>query len=589
MALLCACQTKEEGTPQASMKGVFAASVSSDEVVELLPGKSRTLEVRAAAESVSDIFLKLTLQASTDIVDAYNREKGTSFVALPSSAFEFVSNEVMMPRYGKSSTTAKLKVTANGLEDEVMYLLPVTIGKVIGTDNWALAEDPYAYIVVKQAYVAPEAGSGTAADPYNLYTADDLMNVPNQVEEGVKVYFRLMADIDMSGKKWIPINYAEPYKNLVDFNGNGHTISNLSCDAPNYPSFFGVLYGTCYDLNFTGATMLSEASAAVGVVGSYCGTADLPGECHNVHVTASSVTCTGNVRGVGGLFGRVHYGVVTDSSFEGTVTQAGGATGTGGICGWLNGTIERCHVNATVTSNANYTGGIAGYDNAAAGTVTVVKDCYTEGVVNGPQRIGGIFGGLLKEKTEVRNCYSTMDLEASFCIGGIAGHCNLDKGSGVLPSDTQAEYVVDKCIAWNTKILAYADDESAHYSSGAITGYTSQKSFLSDCYRKADLDFTECLSQASNVLYDQPNASPGAPLVKASDTGTYNYPYHGKKADAGATLTSVARSLGWSADVWDFSGDKPVLKSVGGTPAEEDPDVDTEGQLPDFGEHEFYK
>ena len=38
------------------------------------------------------------------------------------------------------------------------------------------------------------------------------------------------------------------------------------------------------------------------------------------------------------------------------------------------------------------------------------------------------------------------------------------------------------------------------------------------------------------------------------------YPYHGKVA-AGKTLSALARDvLGWSADIWDFSNDLPVLK-----------------------------
>ena len=29
---------------------------------------------------------------------------------------------------------------------------------------------------------------------------------------------------------------------------------------------------------------------------------------------------------------------------------------------------------------------------------------------------------------------------------------------------------------------------------------------------------------------------------------------------AGATLSSVAQSAGWSSEIWDFSGSVPVLK-----------------------------
>lgn len=71
---------------------------------------------------------------------------------------------------------------------------------------------------------------------------------------------------------------------------------------------------------------------------------------------------------------------------------------------------------------------------------------------------------------------------------------------------------------------------------------------------------------------DIPALRPHGPLadkngVEMEDTKTASgqahypiYPYHGKLA-AGKTLSAVARDvLGWSADVWDFSGERPALK-----------------------------
>ena len=77
------------------------------------------------------------------------------------SAYEFTSPEAMMPRYGRSSSSAKLKLSASGLEDGVTYILPLTIDKVSGTDLWGLKDAPQAFIIFKKAYVAPNAGSGT--------------------------------------------------------------------------------------------------------------------------------------------------------------------------------------------------------------------------------------------------------------------------------------------------------------------------------------------------------------------------------------------------------------------------------------------
>jgi hypothetical protein len=39
-------------------------------------------------------------------------------------------------------------------------------------------------------------------------------------------------------------------------------------------------------------------------------------------------------------------------------------------------------------------------------------------------------------------------------------------------------------------------------------------------------------------------------------------PYHGKAAPAGSTVSSVARTLGWSETVWDLSGAVPVLNNI---------------------------
>ena len=120
-----------------------------------------------------------------------------------------------------------------------------------------------------------------------------------------KVYFRLKADIDMTGIDWVPLNFASPYENLIDFDGNGHTISNFTSTFANYPSFFGVLYGSCHDVTFTNAVIESAVGGATGIIASYCGTTNMPGEAHRVHVQGRVTSPGGNKNGTGGLFGRI--------------------------------------------------------------------------------------------------------------------------------------------------------------------------------------------------------------------------------------------------------------------------------------------
>ena len=547
-----ACREKEPQPPVSQMKGVFYAGAPDlEEVIEIVPGKSKTVDVQAYAEAVSDLVLNLTLKVDPDGAPAYNSAHGTNYQMCPGSAYEFTTNKVLMPRYGKASTSAKLKITASDMEEDVVYVVPVTIDEVIGTDNWERASSPYAYVLVKRAYVAPDAGSGTKNDPYNLYTAADMLKMSELLVPGTKVYFRMKADIDMDGIDWVPLNFASPYDNLIDFDGNGHTISNFTSTFANYPSFFGVLYGSCHDVTFTNAVIESAVGGATGIIASYCGTTNLPGEAHRVHVQGRVYSPGGNKNGTGGLFGRI----------------------------W-GANITACSADVEIESGEDYVGGLFGYDTGAS----TVSDCWTTGHVKAGSKVGGIGGGLIKAESAIYNCYSLMKVEGSFQYAGILGHANLDaKGNNT--TNTPNNHI-EGCIAWNESISSTATDGAEHYSSGVIVGYTATQNFLVNCFRKAGIDFSECEKNAElgYVVTNQGNAGPGAPLVVG--TNTYDFAYHGLAAPADATVTSLARSLGWSDTVWDFSAPIPTLKA--GTGGGGDENVNAGGQLPDYPEHDFF-
>ena len=63
-----------------------------------------------------------------------------------------------------------------------------------------------------------------------------------------------------------------------------------------------------------------------------------------------------------------------------------------------------------------------------------------------------------------------------------------------------------------------------------------------------------------NVLFDHEDSDTSKPLTQPSGSAKWYSPYHGKAASAGSTLSTVAQSAGWSAQVWDFSSDIPELK-----------------------------
>ncbi len=401
-------------------------------------------------------------------------------------------------------------------------------------------------------------GKGTAESPWLIANAKQLdnMHASGVLEHGVKKYFRLLNDIDMASylasKAWVPLNKDNPYDYAVNLDGDGHTIDHFSLTTNStnknpQTGFFGVLYGEVYNLKFTNASVTNTYGRPTGILAGFCGYSGKMAHVYNVHVNGS-ITYSTSLSGadgngpVGGMIGRIHTCLV-----------------------------ESCSAyDMNIRSPKAYSGGLFGYDVAAGSTV---RNCWTSGVIGGDsshggnlngQRTGGICGGLINMHTAIINCYSTMSVLNTYAMGGIAGHCNLDKNTSDKsnanhPTNTRAYNIIQGCIAWNDQITSHATDSDAdHYSSGAIAGYISTHSTLANCLRKADLDFTDYTSWNP---YDQENSSASTPLVVNSYSGkNYHYPYHGKAFNG--TLSAAAASLGWDTDVWDLSGPVPVLTGV---------------------------
>lgn len=398
-------------------------------------------------------------------------------------------------------------------------------------------------------------GNGTQGDPYLIANAKHLdnMHVDGILKAEERVYFRLIKDIDMQSylqsNTWLPLNSLSPYDKIIDFDGDGHTIDHFSCSfdatglsdpahaANSKPSFFGLLYGSCYDVNFTNAVIETNNGTA-GVLGGYIGYSAKKAVVYNVHVQGT-VTKTGGSgdTGVGGLGGRIVYAYIDSSSAD-----------------------------VIVSAGQNYVGGLFGIDQ---GDASRVRNCWSSGSVTGSQRVGGICGGILRPDTQIINCFSTSALTGTYAMGGIAGHCNLDQASSVSPTTTYPDNVIRGCISGQTSIIVRNPSEggSSHYSSGAIAGYTATHTTLENCLRRSTLTFQDYSS--AYTLYDQENASPSVPLV-TQGSGSYNFPYHGKTYSG--TISDAARQIGWDETVWDLSGSTPVLTGVvEGEPASEVP------------------
>lgn len=520
-------------------------------------------------------------------------------------------------------------------------------------------------------------GAGTESDPYRLSTIRDLLAMKPALVHGQMIYFKLMNDIDMSSiENWDPLNPDSPYDLGIDFDGGGHSLKNLKSKGKTYSSFFGVLYGKCYNVKFVDAEIVSASNSGAGIIGGYIGTGGKPAIVSGVEASGT-ITCNGKGQSVGGLGGNAREATIENCTVNVTVrnpmgdgsnrTASGGIVGktiesdvkikncivrgvveitkginntyTGGIVGWQSAAgaeITGCEVYATVKSagervggivghyqggtlsgckfygevNAatqyaggiagitssesvienclssgkivckNYVGGIVGMnentlavrrcessstincsDNvggilgiAQNDKVATIEDCVFSGNMTAGQRVGGIVGDLGKGSS-VRRCYVSGTITGWCGVGGIVGRA----GATVWNANGNGyDNTIESCIAWFDNITATRGDENGG-SSGIIVGYTGTKNTLKNCWRKSTATLT---AKYCSEVYDQEDAEATTPLVinAVPSMYTYIYPYHGKAAEASATASSLAQSLGWSTDVWDLSGSEPKLK-----------------------------
>ena len=288
---------------------------------------------------------------------------------------------------------------------------------------------------------------------------------------------------------------------------------------------------------------------------------------------------------VGGIVGHYQGGTLSGCKFYGEVNAAsrlaGGIAGitssasiienclssgkivcknnVGGIVGMNENTltIRCCESLSTIEINVNGVDGVGGVLGLASnGKTVIVEDCIFSGNMNVPtgQRVGGIVGDL-GTGSSVRRCYVSGNITGWAGVGGIVG-----RAGGLVWNANGNGYnnTIESCIAWFDNITATRGDENGG-SSGMIVGYTGTKNTLKNCWRKPTATLT---AKYCSEVYDQEDAGATTPLVinAVPSKYTYIYPYHGKAAEASATASSLAQSLGWSADVWNLSGPEPKLK-----------------------------
>ena len=255
-------------------------------------------------------------------------------------------------------------------------------------------------------------GSGTENDPYQISTADqlklfrDIVNGSNGQTPNRGACAVLTADIDLNNEPWTPIGPDTGSAYTGTFDGQGHTVKNLSVTGNfNRAGLFGcVKDGTIRKLTVAGSVSCTANQGWCGGIAGYA-----MDETIENCASLCTVSCTGIDARVGGIVGLVDYKsstlIIRDCYNIGKITgrSDNGSGDAGGICGfYMNGKISNCYNVGEITGS--------GYvSKIAVSAFNRPTNCYylsdTDTDLNGTAKTAAEFanGDVLEELKAGRN------------------------------------------------------------------------------------------------------------------------------------------------------------------------------------------
>ena len=259
-------------------------------------------------------------------------------------------------------------------------------------------------------------GSGTENDPYQISTADqlklfrDIVNGAGGQTQNRGAYAVLTADIDLNNEPWTPIGPDRDSAYTGTFDGQGHTVKNLSVTVnvqPGRAGLFGcVKDGTIRKLTVAGSVSCTANQGWCGGIAGYA-----MDETIENCASLCTVSCTGIDARVGGIVGLVDYNshtlIIRDCYNIGNITGNGntGSSDTGGICGfYMGGKISNCY-NVGEITGSGYVSKIAvsAYNDSRPTNCYYLSDTDTD--LNGTAKTAAEFanGDVLEELKAGRN------------------------------------------------------------------------------------------------------------------------------------------------------------------------------------------
>lgn len=322
--------------------------------------------------------------------------------------------------------TYTITVQANGLEVSVTESIEWSTNNT-GNGNLSL-----------------EDGYDKTTETYYAYTAEGLKKWAEGIQNGtisLNAKCLLFDDIDFSGSEaWTPVGSSDNGFTGT-FDGQGHTISNMTIAGNQYAGMFAYINGgQVQNVEFKNIEILQNPNNQyVGVVAGY----------NNGTISHCQIT----------------DGTAYINNTDGSI---------GGIAGQNDGTISCCEVVDCILNgnkNSAYVGGIAGL-NSVEGQI---EACSFTDIIYAATNGGGIVG---QNDGDIRACWADANFAGGGNKGGVCGKLNsgtitacywqssigADKGVGSNTDGTDNTVKVEGETNWQTAVDAMNEALGADFS-----------------------------------------------------------------------------------------------------------------------------
>ncbi len=456
------------------------------------------------------------------------------------------SDTVYSPSAVSAETTAaEMAETLNGnLYDVYKNLKKLGVEDVVTLQNWEASDDVvtptgevWVNTTIDESIFA--GGSGTAEDPYQIATAEQLTEFAGSLSEGIDYTdctIQLTADIDISNQAWSPIGGSD-YAFNGTFDGNGYTISGMTMGSAGSPmaldienifiGLFGVLEADAVVENVTltnvGIYTTYTATAYVGGIAGYTAGNTASGTYTGATIDHCSVsgtishTATAGNNFVAGLVGYMYKGALINSCADVDVTciitDGNYIAEVAGLVGLNNrGLVANDYSLGNITGSAsrdNGDEGMAAVSSLVAVNAGALVNCYAEGDLTASEysTYVGMVSGWVTGNGKSYNCW--FDTSTKMVVNGVT---------------------VDPAESIGTKVTSGVNDEGTAYTGGLVDGlasytadtYASIVDGLNGSYEAFPIDITLYGLSAdalSTWTYDEENAL----VTFASENATVTY------------------------------------------------------------------